>query len=131
MNRAKVIAVFGILFLLTVNCVQPTRQTTVRFEINMQDDDSFDFEMDSVGVIGEYFPLNWNTPIWFSDSNGDSIYTGSVVIDIPYDTMEFKLIKGNGQIELFGKDNRKVGFNDEVRSKTINTRFDDDRIMRW
>lgn len=72
-------------------------------------------DVSSVGVLGQYPPLNWNEPIALDDADGDSVYSGVVSIDIPYDKMQFKFVLNNSVIELFNQDNRLATFKDQTQ----------------
>ena len=51
------------------------------------------------------------------DEDNDSIYTGSIVFDIPYDVVEIKFVKNEDQFELNDLPNRNLHFDDNQDTK--------------
>lgn len=100
----------GILFIcLTVlisSCVQRTKKQKVDFFVDARDIKN----VNSIGVRGSTPPLNWNQNFELKDDNNDSIYTGTIVFDIPYDFVELKLVKNEDQFELNNQPNRRLIF---------------------
>ena len=78
------------------SCVQPTKEQVVNFKVDMKDQR----QVWSVGVRGSLPPLSWNEDIELKDNDGDSMYTGQVTLDIPYDFVELKFVKNGGDFEL-------------------------------
>ncbi len=100
-------------------CVQPTKKQEVNFVLNakaVQD-------LNSIGVRGGIAPLSWNEDFVLQDADQDSIFTGTVTFDVPFDYVELKFVKNGGQYELDGQDNRKVYFEPSGRT-TIKAVFD-------
>ncbi len=87
--------------LLMTSCVQETYETTIIFELDMKGT-----QLDAPGVIGE-IPLSWKEALPLTDTNQDSIFTGSVTVDLPWDQLEYKFKSGN-VIELYGQENRAI-----------------------
>jgi len=94
---------------LLSSCVQEMRDITINYSIDMTAIDS----VQTVGVIGEYEPMNWDTAIPLKDPDGDGIYTGTITIKAAYNYAEFKFKLNNEIIELEGQGNRSVDFTDQ------------------
>jgi len=117
-NRSIIIGISLLLFALT-SCVQKTYKHAVTFEVNMKGVSAFE----SVGIAGDYEPLNWNSATALEDPDGDSIYSATFTFDIPYDVIEYKYVVDGYLVELEGQDKRKV----EVKGKdavTVSSVFD-------
>ena len=93
-----------------LSCVQELRDITIHFQVDMS---AFD-NVQSVGVIGEWLPLTWDTPIGLSDLDKDGIYEGVITIQVAYNYSEFKFMLNEKEIELEGKGNRIVRFTDKT-----------------
>ena len=91
---------------LIYSCVQEMREITINYKVDMTAVDS----VMTVGVIGEYEPMNWDTAIPLIDENDDGIYTGNITIKAAYNYAEFKFKLNNEIIELEGQGNRVVDF---------------------
>lgn len=97
---------FVFLSLIISSCVQRTKEQKVDFFVDARDIEN----VNSIGVRGSKPPLNWNQNFELKDDNNDSIYTGTIVFDIPYDFVELKLVKNEDQFELNNQPNRKLIF---------------------
>ncbi|MEM7660171.1 MAG: hypothetical protein AAF399_28940 [Bacteroidota bacterium] len=53
-------------------------------------------------------PLSWYEDIPLNDSDGDSIYTGTFTIDIPYPYFECKFVVDGERYELVNQPNRRI-----------------------
>lgn len=97
--------------MLQISCVQQMRPIEILFTVDMNSIE----EIESVGVIGEYSPLNWDQPIYLNDDNQDDIYEGTITIQAAYNYAEFKFILNDSIIELEGYgNNRQVDFTDRT-----------------
>jgi len=107
----------GILFicstLLISSCVQRTKEQKVDFFVDARNIEN----VNSIGVRGSTPPLNWNQNFELKDDNNDSIYTGTIVFDIPYDFVELKLVKNEDQFELNNQPNRRLIFDKSGKTK--------------
>ncbi|MEO1217499.1 MAG: hypothetical protein AAFY45_28490, partial [Bacteroidota bacterium] len=101
----KILIYIGVL-LLSVACVQPTIKHNITVELDMRKVEN----VQSVGIRGEYPPLSWNETFPLSDPDGDGIYTGSFIMDIPYDDFQYKFVLNGSEFELQGQDNRVLNF---------------------
>lgn len=108
-----------ILGLLIASCVQKTKKQQVEFFVDARGVDN----MNSISVRGSIPPLSWNQNYELKDADNDSIYTGSVVFDIPYDLVEIKFVKNEEQFELKNQPNRSLRFDDDQNTK-YNAKFD-------
>ena len=111
-----------LLCLLLSGCVQQTYKRTVRFSVDM----SGIPDVTSVGVRGNFQPLNWQKNYSLTDDDGDSVYTGEITFDTPFDFVEVKFVKNENTFELEGKENRRVYF-DQKDKVTYNTVFDKEK----
>ncbi|MEM6802931.1 MAG: hypothetical protein AAF696_16090 [Bacteroidota bacterium] len=92
--------------LISSACVQKTIPHTVSIEVDMRQLEG----VESVGIRGQYPPLSWNEDFPLSDPDADSIYSGSFIMDIPYDDFQFKFVMNGSEFELAGQDNRVLTF---------------------
>lgn len=118
MNRIS-ISVYIIVVLIFSSCVQATYERKVNFNVDMTGIEN----IQTVGVRGDFEPLNWENDLVLKDTDGDSIYTGSVVLDTPFDYFEMKLVKNGIEFELNGQNNRRVYLNKEGDTN-FNATFD-------
>ncbi len=88
-------------------CVQKTYKRTIEFSVDYKGN----ADVKTAAVRGNSQPLNWDENFALADAEGDSVYTGSVVVNTPYDFIEVKFVKNEDVIEMKGKDNRKVILN--------------------
>ena len=101
-----------------LSCVQATKKQTVHFEVDARQE----ADLSSISVRGSLAPLNWNDNFELSDEDQDSIYTGSITFDIPYDYVNIKFVKNAEQFELDNQDNRKLVF-DKSQTTTYQAIF--------
>jgi len=94
------------LMLLCFACVQPTIPHKIEVELDMRRVEN----IQTVGIRGEYPPLSWNEDFALSDPDGDGIYTGNFIMDIPYDDFRYKFVLNGSEFELPGQDNRVMNF---------------------
>lgn len=99
-------ALFIGLSVLILSCVQKTKKQKVEFMVDVRDIEN----VNSIGVRGSTPPLNWDQNFELKDDNNDSIYTGKIVFDIPYDFVELKLVKNQDEFELNNQPNRRLLF---------------------
>ena len=99
-----VIAIF-----ITIACVQKTRKRTINFIVDARHHSS----ISSVGIRGQYSPLSWRETFPLSDDKKDSVYTGSITFDIPFDYVELKFVANDDEYELQDKPNRIVQLGDK------------------
>jgi hypothetical protein len=113
----------GTLFIFTTllisSCVQKTKKQKVEFFVDVRDIEN----VNSIGVRGSTPPLNWNQNFELKDDNNDSIYTGTIIFEIPYDFVELKLVKNEDQFELNNQPNRKLLF-DKSGDTKYQVKFD-------
>ena len=100
------LALGSALLLLATACVQPTYPQTLEFSVDTRGQS----EVSSVGIRGDFAPLNWEQDLPLSDPDQDGIYTGSVVLDTPYLGTAFKCVLNGYQFELEEQPNRMVEF---------------------
>ena len=98
-------------------CVQPTYPHKIMVELDMREVEQFQ----TVGVRGNLPPLSWNEDIALQDSDGDSIYTGSFVMDIPYHHFECKFVVDGKMYELTNQPNRRIEVEgkEEIRYQAV------------
>lgn len=101
-----------LVLLLMTSCVQDTKEQIVNFEVDMRGNTNVEI----VGVRGSIPPLSWNQDLELKDSNGDSIFTGSVTLHLPYDFVELKFVKNGNQFELDNQPNRRVVFDKDQQT---------------
>ena len=101
------------LVLLCFACVQPTTPHAISVELDMRDVEN----IQSVGIRGEYPPLSWNEDFALADPDGDGIYTGNFIMDIPYDDFRYKFVLNGNEFELQGQDNRVLNFEGKTEVK--------------
>lgn len=87
-------------------CVQATKKQTVHFSV----DSSQELNVNTISVRGSVPPLKWNKDFFLHDNDQDSIYTGTIVFDIPYDYVNIKFVKNEGEFELKDQPNRQLVF---------------------
>ncbi len=114
---AGLMVLFTLLF--TISCVQPTKKQRVEFTVDARELS----DVNTISVRGSVPPLSWNQNYELEDNNHDSIYTGTIVFDIPYNFVEIKFVKNENQFELNNQPNRKVVF-DESQNTHFNAKFD-------
>jgi hypothetical protein len=68
----------------------------------------------SISVRGSLAPLSWNSNFELKDENSDSIYTGTLVFDIPYDYVNIKFVKNENEFELQDQPNRQINFDQSL-----------------
>lgn len=95
-----------LLLLCFFACVQETYKRNISIELDMRGV----LDIKQVGIRGEYPPLSWNKDIALTDSDGDSIYTGTFVLDIPYDSFQYKFVVNGTTFELTNENNRVMIF---------------------
>ena len=95
------------------SCVQPTNKQIVHFSVDARNE----LDVSAIGVRGSVPPLNWKSNYELKDDDLDSIYTGTILIEIPYDYMNIKFVKNNDEFELKDQPNRKLIFD---KSMTTN-----------
>lgn len=100
------------------SCVQATKKQTIHFEVDVRQE----ADLSSISVRGSLAPLNCNDNFELSDEDQDSIYTGSITFDIPYDYVNIKFVKNAEQFELDNQDNRKLVF-DKSQTTTYQAIF--------
>ena len=109
-----------ILFLCSVSsCVQQTKEQVVIFNVNAKGLK----EVNTISVRGSIPPLNWSSNYELKDPDSDSIYSGRIVFDVPYDFIEVKFVKNENELELNNKPNRKLKF-EEDQQTIFNLKFD-------
>ena len=104
---------FIYLALIISSCVQKTKKQKVDFFVDVREIEN----VTSIGVRGSTPPLNWNQNFELKDDNNDSIYTGTIVFDIPYDFVELKFVKNEDQFELNNQPNRMLLFDRSGNTK--------------
>ena len=109
----KTIHIYCGLLLFCFSCVQPTTPHAIEVELDMRKVEN----IQSVGIRGEYPPLSWNEDFALTDPDGDSIYTGSFIMDIPYDDFRYKFVLNGSEFELQGQDNRILNFEGKTELK--------------
>jgi hypothetical protein len=102
-----------ILGLFIASCVQETKKQHVEFFVDAKGVEN----VNSISVRGSLPPLSWNQNYELKDEDNDSIYTGSIVFDIPYDVVEIKFVKNEDQFELNDLPNRNLHFDDNQDTK--------------
>lgn len=109
----KTIHIYCGLILLCFACVQPTIEHKIEVELDMRKLG----DIQAVGIRGEYPPLSWNTDLPLTDPDGDGIYTGNFIMDIPYDSFQYKFVLNGSEFELPGQDNRVLNFEGKTSLK--------------
>ena len=104
---------------IQIACVQDFREIRIDFQVDMNAVDT----IGQVGIIGENEPLNWDTPTFLSDEDGDGIYSKTITIKAAYNYAAFKFTN-DSQIELNGKGNRSVIFREKT-STSYNGVYDE------
>ena len=96
------------LTIVSSSCVQETKKQTVYFSVDAREIE----DVQTIGVRGSIEPfLSWNqSTLMLTDNDNDSIYTGELVLDIPFSSVEVKFIKNEEIMELEGKGNRELVF---------------------
>ena len=117
MKKSTVICIF--LCAVLTSCVQKTYKQEVRFEVDARHLN----EIQSIGVRGGLPPLSWNEDFLLSDPNKDSVFTGTITLDLPYDYVEVKFVKNGSEYELNGLPNRKLYF-DPSKVTIFSAQFD-------
>lgn len=102
MNRCVTTGIVLLMAGLLQACVQPTRDVSVTFEVDVRNQE----DVQQVSVRGGLAPLSWQENAPLSDADGDSIYTGTFTFNIPYDSVPVKFVINENQFELDGKPNR-------------------------
>lgn len=110
------------LVIICTSCVQETFKRTVSFSVDM----SHESDVLSVGVRGDFDPLVWDEDFLLTDKDNDSIYTGTITFDTPFDFVSIKFVKNNSVFELNGKDNRKVYFDKLNESTKLEVIFNEE-----
>lgn len=101
-----------VILMMTINaCVQKTYKRTVIFQVDTRKE----ADVQSLSVRGQMPPLNWNDNVDLSDADEDSIYTGEITFDTPYDFVELKFVKNGNSFELNDRPNRHVYFDGKER----------------
>ncbi|MEO0898030.1 MAG: hypothetical protein AAFY71_16595 [Bacteroidota bacterium] len=103
------ILIIGLGLFFLNSCVQPTYKRTVHFSVELKGDTT----VESVGVRGDFAPLSWRETLELADEDSNGVYTGSVILDSPYDFFEMKFVKNGEVFELQDQDNRKIVFDQE------------------
>ena len=101
---------FTLVLILMGSCVQKTKQQTVHFSVDARAEEN----VKKISVRGSVPPLNWNTNFELTDTDQDSIYTGTIIFDIPYDYVNLKFVKNDNEFELQDKPNRSVKFDQSL-----------------
>ena len=117
-NNLKLLISFFTLVFLT-SCVQETKKQTVTFFVDAKGQEN----LNAISVRGSLPPLSWNQNFELNDADRDSIYTGSIVLDIPYDTIEIKFVKNDEEFELNNEPNRLLRF-DSSQNTIYKATFD-------
>lgn len=117
-NNLKLLISFFTLIFLT-SCVQETKKQTVTFFVDAKGQEN----LNTISVRGSLPPLSWNQNFELNDADRDSIYTGSIVLDIPYDTIEIKFVKNDEEFELNNEPNRLLRF-DSSQNTIYKATFD-------
>lgn len=116
-NSSKYISI--LLLVGFIACVQATYKRNISIELDMRGV----LDIKQVGIRGEYPPLSWNKDLALTDSDGDSVYTGTFVLDIPYDSFQYKFVLNGSIFELQNEDNRVMIF-DGKENLTCKAKFD-------
>ncbi len=95
------------LMLMAISCVQATKRTRVQFEVDTQSEEG---DVGTLEIRGDSPSLSWNEGHVLADEDGDGIYTGEVVFDIPFDQTEIKFVKNGSVFELANEPNRTLVF---------------------
>ena len=119
----KILIIISIAFLMS--CVQPMRDITINFTVDMNSIDS----INSVGVIGENQPLSWEKPRPLTDIEIDGIFEAVIRIQAAYNFAPFKFMYNEKIIELEGKRNRIVDFTNQKEAYYF-AKFDQEQAFQ-
>jgi hypothetical protein len=97
-----------ILLVLTSSCVQKTHKRTVIFALDVSKIE----DIKTVGIRGWDNPLTWEKDYPMQEIIKDSLYQVTVTGETGRICTEFKF-SVNGQLELEGKENRKLYFDNQ------------------
>lgn len=122
MKNNNVTIICLLMFIFFNSCVQKTKKQIVKFYVDTNGIEN----INSVGVRGQIYPLNWNKNIELNDKNNDKIYEGEITFDIPFDFVELKFVKNQNQFELLDQPNRRVYFDASGNTK-FSVRFDENK----
>ena len=122
MKKINVTIICLFMFIFFNSCVQKTKNQIVKFYVDTNGIEN----INSVGVRGQIYPLNWNKNFELNDKNSDKIYEGEITFDIPFDFVELKFVKNQNQFELLDQPNRRVYF-DASGNTEFSVRFDENK----
>ena len=122
MKNINVTIICLLMFIFFNSCVQNTKKQIVKFYVDTNGIEN----INSVGVRGQIYPLNWNKNFELNDKNSDKIYEGEITFDIPFDFVELKFVKNQNQFELLDQPNRRVYF-DASGNTEFSVRFDENK----
>lgn len=94
-------------------CVQKTTKQEVTFYVDAKELTA----VTSLSIRGQLPPLSWRENYELKDMNHDSVYTATIIFDVPYDFVEFKFVKNKNDIELKDQSNRRVYFDDSGKTE--------------
>lgn len=102
-----------LLLFLTISCVQKSKTRVVIYTVDISKMDS----IKKVGIRGWDNPLSWEKDYPMKEISKDGLYQVTIISETGRICNEFKF-SVNENLELQGKDNRKIYFN----TKTDTTR---------
>jgi hypothetical protein len=109
----------SILLLVNTSCVQKTHKKTITFTLDVSGIEN----IKSVGIRGWDNPLSWNKDYPMKEIVKDSLYQVTVTGETGRICTEFKF-SINEQLELEGKENRKVYFDTKSDTTKVSFVFD-------
>ena len=92
----------------------------VTFELDMRQVSDFK----TVGLRGDIKPLSWQENTLLSDTDGDSIYTTTLVFDTASNQLNFKFVVNDEEFELEGLNNRALPFEYKPEELVYKSAFD-------
>ncbi|WP_298759543.1 hypothetical protein [uncultured Psychroserpens sp.] len=95
-----------IIGLLLLGCVQDTHLKTVHFKVDMTAID----EVYKVGIRGPFTENPWQDTIYFTDTDNDGIYEGTITKQTAQSSVSFKFVNRDSIFELEHQNNRQINF---------------------
>jgi len=103
--KITIFKIFLIVLMLS-SCVQKEHLKEVTFEVDMNET----IHNNQVGLKGEFTNPPWSVVVPMKDNNGDGIFEVTLSQKTAQNSVEFKFVNNDEEIELNGQLNRKIRF---------------------